>query len=266
MADKQITAGGLVHEAGVKMMPLTAGWYVLIAGGTSAAAQTIDVARDYVASGLASDISFAIHKAWHEVRWASVEDAALRPLLLNKDSYFEREGDDGLARAAREAVAAAMLSYECDLLVCGFDIEGGHIFSIGRDTDGSIERHEEGWAAIGSGATLAQGSLDLRQVSPEPFNLDLVIYGVLEAKGRAETADGVGYETDGWILCSNKTEARPISPRIIEMLSDVLDVAERWPFGQNRMALTPGYEVPPDLSKHGDWEQALRTFAAIFCE
>ncbi len=266
MADKQVEAGGLVHEAATKMRRMRPAWYVLIAGEMSAAIEAIEQAEHKVASGLAEDVRKAVHEAWHGVRWARVEDAALRPLGLTWPAYLARDGDDGLARVAREAIAVEMGRYQCDLLVCGFDPAGAHIFSISADSDGSIERHDEGWAAVGSGATLAQGSLDMRQVAPDEFNLDLIIYTTFEAKGRAETADGVGWETDGWIICPGKAEPKVISQDTFELLDKVLDLAERLPFNQHRFESELGYKPPATDEELGDWQQVLRMVAAVACE
>jgi hypothetical protein len=79
-----------------------------------------------------------------------------------------------------------------NILIYGFDQNGlPHIFDISNP--GVVTNHDLlGYAAIGSGETMAMASLRRKQL---PYDLNKVVYRLLEAKFSAETASGVGEST-----------------------------------------------------------------------
>jgi hypothetical protein len=77
-------------------------------------------------------------------------------------------------------------------LIYGFDEKGlPHIFDVSNPS--VVTNHDLlGYAAIGSGETMAMASLRRKQL---PYDLNKVVYRLLEAKFSAETASGVGEST-----------------------------------------------------------------------
>jgi hypothetical protein len=79
-----------------------------------------------------------------------------------------------------------------DLLISGFDVDGvSHIFDV-RNPGFATNHDLLGYAAIGTGETMALASLRRK---PLPNARDALVYRVLEAKFSAETAAGVGPTT-----------------------------------------------------------------------
>jgi hypothetical protein len=79
-------------------------------------------------------------------------------------------------------------------LVCGIDNQGfPHIFTIHSPNGMTVVHDAVGYAAIGTGAQMALGSLGSRKFSG--LGIRNVLYRVCEAKFAAETARGVGRST-----------------------------------------------------------------------
>jgi len=86
---------------------------------------------------------------------------------------------------------------ESEFMVFGFDRRNqAHIFTV-VDQDATIKTEGHtivGFAAIGSGADMAQSSLFFHKYSKN-YSLDLATYLLCEAKFMAESAEGVGEDT-----------------------------------------------------------------------
>jgi hypothetical protein len=90
-----------------------------------------------------------------------------------------------------------------DFLVYGFDHTSNkspHMFIV-KSPGNVINLDHLGYYAIGSGARMAMASLNLRPV--QHLSAGGLVYGLCEAKFSAETADGVGTSTTGFIMNMN---------------------------------------------------------------
>ena len=87
-------------------------------------------------------------------------------------------------------------------IVAGIDLEGAHVRTV--DENASVMHSDFGYAAIGSGGTLATVSL-VRRLHKKSATLPEALYNVYEAKKAAETARGVGSTTDISVIRKDKT-------------------------------------------------------------
>lgn len=99
---------------------------------------------------------------------------------------------------------------QLEVLVCGVDSKGGHIYYI-RDVPsgmrmGMIDCYDRlGYMAIGSGSPHAVTTLISSRFVPT-FSLNQALYLIYEAKRAAEVAPGVGEDTDINIITINQIQ------------------------------------------------------------
>jgi hypothetical protein len=134
---------------------------------------------------------------------AKAEASILAPLSISMAEFRK----DGLANFGPEIFSRLFyqieqLSLDATFLVHGFDEEVPHVFSIqGR---GEVSYYDQpGFWAIGSGQTIALGSLFSCAPSPVYFELGDLLYLLCRAKFSAESAPGVGRSTNAVILRSD---------------------------------------------------------------
>ncbi len=113
-----------------------------------------------------------------------------------------------------------------DLLAYGFDPDGSpHIFDISNP--GVVTNHDLlGYAVIGSGSYMATASLRRKKM---PYDLDSVVYRLLEAKFSAESASGVGEGTTLFTMSpegKNKSIGYGSVSKIKDIWKGVLDLPE----------------------------------------
>lgn len=199
ISDTMLSNSGLAADgAGFKSAPLnkTGSWFALYSGYPEEfAALTRRIRTELSGTDAPSldDVLAATSRAY-AVELVRIGDMRhLAPLGMTRDSFYARRELIGEAAFARvfEALAAVRLSTE--LLICGFDEDGGHIAST--KPDGVYEIHDSvGFHAIGEGAWLALGVLYAEpkfQYGP----LESIVYELCGAKFAAERAPSVGTET-----------------------------------------------------------------------
>src|ERR1022692_4908149 len=93
----------------------------------------------------------------------------------------------------------------CQFLLAGFDHDGdGHILTV--ENPGIVKNHDPvGFWAIGSGALSALGILFFHSMRGE-LPLPEVLYHICEAKFMAESAIGVGKQTNVRIVTHDSKE------------------------------------------------------------
>jgi len=139
-------------------------------------------------------VSSNVKKAYHEQRLVQIQDEILNLYGLSWEDFLTK-GKDLLTERDFEQVIDKIASYDLglELLMSGFDNEGPHVFSVSNP--GKCDFYDKlGFAAIGSGSTLALASLftsTYKRTDP----LETCILKVLCAKFSAESASGVGSDT-----------------------------------------------------------------------
>ena len=158
-------------------------------------------------SGKALDIEriSQILKKWYtDTRNEKLEEYILAKNGLNLRTFTEQNQILAPSIVANIHQAMTRYNYGVSLLVAGVDSSGPHIFRI--DDPGRLETFEFiGHCSIGSGDLHSISTFIANDYDP---NLDLnhVTAMVYEAKRRSEKAQGVGAETDIYIVSENRHE------------------------------------------------------------
>jgi 20S proteasome alpha/beta subunit len=174
VADKMVGSGFSQAELKIKKIrKLNPDWRVMIAGNDiSPAFDIIDKA------------SIELGTSEHTV--GEVEDALAR-------HFRERRADEATALRDPDHIL------DIQLLTAGFDKNGvGHLLTVSNP--GIYKRHDiPGFHAIGSGSFGAYYMLLWREIDIY-MKSSLALYYAFEAKIFGESAPGVGFETDMYIL------------------------------------------------------------------
>ena len=182
------------------------------------------------------------------MREEAVIERILQPNLLTKETYLSRPTnllplqDSFFLDLTREV---KMLSLGCELLIAGFDEKArAHVFSVMEP--GRIISHElEDFGAIGIGAE-------------EEDDLDIALYQAFEAKAYAEKIQGVGTNTDAWIMLPDRSII-PVSDRILFLLARIFNSSSQLPF-RKRIGWSPA--LPPPRN----WEAQLKRYINLETE
>jgi 20S proteasome alpha/beta subunit len=128
-----------------------------------------------------------------------------------RENGLAQLGEAIFERKCRELDERQDVDLGVQLLVCGFDNQGSHIFEVSHV--GEVVDHDMlGYAAVGSGCWMAMGAFNARPFKDR--SLETTIYRVLDAKFCAETADGVGKETTAFVFAKPERFGLITSDRI----------------------------------------------------
>lgn len=266
VADKALTYGGfyrppLQAESGGIEKRIAFGdfwWNALLSGDSTAAELVIRqaVVRLEKEPALAESVGTmmdTVKDAYKHVREQAISEQVLQPRLLTKELFIARSNSllplsDRYFMEVAERIEKFGLN--CQLLVCGFDNQReGHIFSV--HDPGVVSSHEiEGYGAIGIGAEMAISRLAWNEAESDD-SLDFALYQALEAKGFAESIQGVGGASDIWTMVLGQTIEVP--SEIQQMVVSVIRRATRLPFRRRK-----GWDVRNDWPKN--WEKRLKDF------
>ena len=264
IADRAVTysssTGGVNSQSdgGVqKIIDLAStGWVALVAGNLPFAQRVTD--RMIAAIGTERSLSRlqmqkCATKAYQDCLEDEVTDQVLTPNLLTRDDLLRRPAamlplDPQYVMEIARMIAEVRV--DCALIVCGFDLQGPHIFRV-KDGGGVEPCDLEGYAVIGGGEDASRGRI-IWSETDRSEDLESVMYDVFDAKVAAEIIQGVGYTWDWKILVGGK---RPQS--VPDKISDVIDrlwiSTNRSPYAEK----LGKREMPPS-----DWKKRLSDFAA----
>ena len=156
-------------------------------------------------------------RVWHDVMpsvengYRKVRNSKAEALFLSSwgetAASFHATGKERIPEMVYAAVQNKMERYDrgADLLVVGFD-DAAHIYTV-KNPGISADHTGLGFWAIGSGAPAAIANLFSRQCSFH-CHVEEVLYLVYESKIYAESAQGVGAETDLFVICKNNPPIR----------------------------------------------------------
>lgn len=157
--------------------------------------------------------------AYQECFEETVEKQVLRPFLFTKADFISRSKDlqpldPQIVASVNEKLQDFQLS--CQIMFCGFDSKGPHIFTV-VEPGASQWNDQEGHNAIGIGREAATSRIAFLETESSE-SLPSVFYDVFDAKVASEIIQGVGYEWDGRVLVAGKP---PIEiPKNIKKLID----------------------------------------------
>jgi ATP-dependent protease HslVU (ClpYQ) peptidase subunit len=201
-SDKRVETSTAGDESEIKVRYLTLRWTSLVAG-------TLHVARelaDRYAQHLASVQDILTQDNAHEELYVPLAEMreSLREQLLQKNlsvslSDYRKHGREWFSEDVQRQMDydLAQVEFDAQLLLVGLVGSDLHVYRVHAQNH-LIERCER-FAAIGSGANVAEMVLYQRQHSPF-WTLPRTLYAVYEAQRIGQIAPGVGRETHQYVL------------------------------------------------------------------
>ncbi|MDE0266315.1 MAG: hypothetical protein OXK17_04735 [Thaumarchaeota archaeon] len=157
--------------------------------------------------------------AYVNARNAKLEQDILATIGLNLQGFYQANRSLAPEMVANIAQAMQQYNYNVSILIAGVDRLGGHIYRI--DNPGRLESYDAiGHCAIGSGDLHSISTFIANDYDPE-LDTDHVAAMTYEAKRRSEKAQGVGEETDMYIIHNNSTVKLPEDK--MDMLKKIYD-------------------------------------------
>jgi len=148
-------------------------------------------------------IAEVIRQCYIVARNAKLEQDILAKIGLNMQTFYQANRTFAPEIVANVVQAMNQYNLNLSIIVAGVDTSGPHIYRI--DDPGRIESFDSiGHCSVGSGelhaiSTFIANDYDLN------LDLDHVIAMVYDAKKRSEKAQGVGEETDLYVICNDRT-------------------------------------------------------------
>jgi 20S proteasome alpha/beta subunit len=214
--------GGLQLEADTKkIVTLSRSIAATLTGVTSDQQLAMDDFRAIASPSRKTTVSRAartLKNVLAKIRLDQVEHTYLYRnlgLTLKKFQRMMRKSGGGLATTIYSMMASHNL--ELKMLVGGVDPTGAHIFIV-TDNE-AVEWDATGFAAIGISAVQAMAALSRRRPL-RSHTLPEAVYDVFEAKRTAESAKGVGRETDIAIV-RNGEAVKFLTPESIAALEEI---------------------------------------------
>lgn len=204
-ADRMLTSGMLslqFEHPGPKVFPLSDSCVMMTAGPALRDIELQKSVKRTLAgmSGIAVPVIVErVKDGYQEARRKKIEELYLKPRGLTLERFLQ--AGQALIQDAAMIIdeQLATYDYELEVLVAGVDSDGAHIYQIVNP--GTAECFDSiGYHAIGSGEPHATFSLIEDGYSSHSATLQEAMWGVFQAKKRAERAPGVGQAGDFAII------------------------------------------------------------------
>jgi 20S proteasome alpha/beta subunit len=210
VADKMIGMGYVESELEItKMRQLHNEWWMLFAGDDIAPVfDIVDYAKARLnqdAAASIGEVQDAVRTAFAQKRIECAETLYLSPIGWDM-SRFNSEGSQLLPNFPEIQGKIDDFTLGIELLVAGFDIGKGYIFTLYGygDSRGLTQRSDiPGFSSIGSGSTASMYMMFYRDLSPKT-GVREAVYFALEGKYFGEQAGGVGESTDLFVARPGK--------------------------------------------------------------
>ncbi|MFC3231269.1 hypothetical protein ACFOGJ_28735 [Marinibaculum pumilum] len=227
-SDRMLTAGDIQFEPNLrKMLFLTPAIAILFSGDADFHAevtQNVKIEVDKIIHEKPDDwlnvkfIADLYLKYRNELKRRRAEADLLNPLGLSLDEFIIKQKNmhsDIVNRVVEDIISYPVPDVE--VIVAGIDMRFGYALpSIYVIQNGEISCSDSiSFAAIGSGARHAESELMLARHSYETPNAEALL-SLYIGKRAAETAPGVGAETDIWALGANPGDALRIDGPLLE--------------------------------------------------
>jgi hypothetical protein len=208
--DRMMTAGDIKFEASTsnKLVMLTPSLVVMTAGDMALQDEIMRevynvvkarVERDPTNWWRIKDVAELYVQIYLHAKSKRASNAILAPLGLTQESFLARQNE--LSENFVTQINSELINYQVqtvETIITGIDTDGGpHIYMV---EDGFIScRDSIGFAAIGSGSRHAESQFMLQRHAWNSPVTDTLLLAYI-AKKRAETAPGVGHETDMFMI------------------------------------------------------------------
>jgi hypothetical protein len=211
-SDRKITAGNVEYEPSqLKMSFMTRRACILISGDYSLHSEALYETNKQVkadASIAPHNLALIYGRAIQNIKRREAEDIFLAPIGMNTDTFVAQQRD--FTEGFIEKITHQLQTYEgedVEALVVASDGENANLHSI--NSRGSVSvMNDIGFAAIGIGAWHAKSRLmEVGYVNNWFFAPALA--AIFAAKCAAETAPGVGKDTDMHLVFKNGVEQIP---------------------------------------------------------
>lgn len=202
-ADRMVTMGNLMefeHDV-PKILKVTDKVVILMAGDAisgSRLARGVDSAFPNVAPSVIT-VAEQAASLYAELRDKKIEADIFRPRGLTRQQFYEKGTamPQQIVFGLDQEVKAANLGVE--ILIAGVDDSGSQLHVVGNPGGAYHDMRQIGFHAIGSGALHAlQSLIGYGHTGTRP--LADSVFSVYAAKRRAESAPGVGHDTDMAII------------------------------------------------------------------
>ena len=165
------------------------------------------------------DIAEIVKVAYTNARNAKLEQDILTTVGLSLQSFHQSNRSLSPEIVANLAQAMQQYNYGVSVLIAGVDENGSHIYRV--DNPARVESYDTiGHCAIGSGDLHAVSTFIANDYDPK-LDLDHIVAMTYEAKRKSEKAQGVGEETDLYVICNNGIIKLPKDK--VKQLADIFD-------------------------------------------
>jgi 20S proteasome alpha/beta subunit len=219
-SDRMVTMANLIEfEHGIpKLTQAPPRAAVMAAGDALAGSALIDGVVRAGSPPSVADLAKALAQSYLQIRQAGAETQVLAPRGLTWAAFYGQHAQMQPQIVMMIDQALAQYNLGLELLVAGVDDTGGHLYSV-HNPGGTELRHDViGFAAIGSGSLPAMQSM-IGFAHTATAELKETVFRVYASKRRAETAPGVGNDTDVWIV--RASGVRVLDQDVIEELAEL---------------------------------------------
>lgn len=161
-------------------------------------------------------------EAYQELVRETIERQVLRPHGFTRDSFNASQGQ--LNQQVVSNIYQDMIQTQdnifsnLNILMAGVDASGAHLYGL---VQGDMARYDSiGYHAVGSGSPSANSAF-IRNRYDDSCDVEDALFAVVEAKTRAEEAQGVGRELDIAVL--SQDEIHEISDDKVKSLREAQD-------------------------------------------
>jgi hypothetical protein len=233
ISDRQICFGPTSTDTGMKTLTLCKDWRLMFAGNDIGMVRPVAyLAGSTLVEKGTTDLPDVIHAmvdAYQAIRRRSIEDTYLSSWGW-KIEDFRNSGKALLPETHFQNLIYEIERFDldCEFLVCGLPCTAAsgnrafyfpEIFYVNNPGIFSVVEDSLGYAAIGSGNTLAMAYLAQRRQMPM-LTLEESVYNGIVAKHVAERSMGVGQETIVEIMYPGKQD-RMLSNEKIETITEM---------------------------------------------
>ncbi|VFJ12621.1 hypothetical protein [Candidatus Nitrosocosmicus franklandus] len=210
VSDRMVTVGLPPIEFEQKLsksIQITQNCVVSIAGSALAFSDILNDVRSNLSEGQnysISQIAETIRNSYTRIRNKKIEEVILSGIGMSSiREFFERNMTLSQSIVNNVFDAFSRYNYGLVILVTGTDINGAHVLRI--DNPGTILSYDSiGYCAIGIGEIHAMSTFIANDYYPY-LDLNHVVALSYEAKKRSEKAQGVGQQSDLFIIKDGKS-------------------------------------------------------------
>lgn len=158
------------------------------------------------------------------IRRRHAEHTYLAPFGLDTESFLKRQRE--LAPAIADELSNRLLNYQidCEAIIAGCDGIAAHIYHV--DSNGLVTCQDDvSFVSIGAGASHANSQFMQAQYASHGWVYTSVLPLIYLAKKSAETAPGVGHETDLYLV--TRDGVQPVAAELRDKVHAIYQTYEQ---------------------------------------